>query len=208
MTRNTANGHRHRSTTPGLIVLLGSLVLAASCIVRPTQVRTDWRDPTAAPVRFQRAAIIFVAADSTLRREAEDRLAKRVRNAVPSYSLISEQQLAAADTHAIRSALAEGGFDGVLVVRLLGVATQSGGATIPASTPSEDLWAYLRGTPRSALAPGNQTTVTMESRIYSTTNGKLLWAGHSQSFNPLSLSELLNMLVDASADEIRRQGLL
>jgi hypothetical protein len=159
-------------------------------------------------VRFQKAAVVFVGADSTLRRQVEDRLAKRLGNVVASYSLISDQQLAAADTQAIHAALLGGGYDGALVVRLISVETQKGESTMPTTTPAEDLWAYLRRIPRSALIPGNQTTITMESRAYSTASGKPLWIGHSRSFNSLSLSELLNMLVDASADEIRRQGLL
>lgn len=187
---------------------LGTLVFAASCVARPTEIRTDWRDPGASTLRFQRAAVIFVGADSALRRQAEDRLAKRARNVVASYTLISDQMLAAADTQAIHAALSSGGFDGVLAVRLVSVETQRGEDTIPTTTPAEDLWTYLRRIPRSALVPGNQTTITMTSRAYSTMSGRLLWAGHSRSFNPLSLSELLNMIVDASADEIRRQGLL
>lgn len=196
-----------RPTLP-LIVLVASSVAAEACVARPSEVRTDWRDPTASTVRFQKAAVLFVGTDSTLRRQVEDRLAKRVRNLVASYSLISDQQLAAADTQAIHTALLSGGFDGALVVRLISVETQKGDSTIPATTPSEDLWAYLRRIPRSALVPGNQTAITMESRAYSTGRGTLLWAGHTRSFNPLSLSELLNMMVDASVDEIRRQGLL
>jgi hypothetical protein len=191
-----------------LIVLLSSSVFAGSCVARPTEIRTDWRDPTASTVRFQKAAVVFVGTDSTLRRQVEDRLTKRLGNAVASYSLISDQQLAAADTQAIHAALLSGGFDGAFVVRLVSVETQKGESTIPATTPSEDLWAYLRRIPGSALVPGNQTAITVESRAYSTGSGKPVWAGHSRSFNPLSLSELLNMIVDASADEIRRQGLL
>ena len=38
--------------------------------------------------------------------------------------------------------------------------------------------------------------------------GKLLWVGHSRSFNPVSLRELVNMIVDAAVKEVRSQGLL
>ena len=183
--------------------------LLAACVARPTHVTTDWRDPAARTVRFQRTAALFPGDDSTLRRQVEDRLASRLPNGVASYTIVPNQQLAAADTQGIHSALSSAGFDGVLVLRLVNVESQAAGVPAPAGTsPAEDLWAYLRRTPRAALTPGQQTVVSMESRIYSMPEGKLVWVGHTRSFNPVSLRELVNMIVDASVTEVRRQGLL
>jgi hypothetical protein len=154
-------------------------------------------------------AAFFPGEDAKLRRQVEDRLAGRLPNVVASHTFVPDEQLAAADTQTIRSALLDAGFDGVLVLRLINVESQSAGvATAEGTTPTEDLLAYLRRTPRSALTPGRQTVISMESRVYSMPGGKLLWVGHSRSFNPVSLGELVNMIVDASLEEVRRQGLL
>lgn len=48
----------------------------------------------------------------------------------------------------------------------------------------------------------------MESRLYSVRDGKLVWAGTSDSFSPLSIGELFDALVDASIQELRDQRLL
>ena len=48
----------------------------------------------------------------------------------------------------------------------------------------------------------------MESTVYSLSDAKLVWTGHSESFNPVSLKELVNMLVDGTVEELQRQGLL
>jgi len=182
--------------------------LFVACVARPTQVTTDWRDPGAQPLRFRRIAAFFAGEDATLRRQAEDRLAARLQNTVASWTIVPDSQLAAADTQTIRTALANAGVDGVIVLRLVDVASQSSGVpTATSGSPSEHLWAYLRRTPRSALTPGQQTVITMESRVYSIPAGRLLWAGHSRSFNPVSLRELVNMIVDASAAELQRQGM-
>ena len=182
--------------------------LLTACVARPTQVTTDWRNPDAQPLRFRRVAAFFAGEDATLRRQVEDRLAARLRNTVASYTLVPDSQLVAADTQSIRTALANAGIDGVIVMRLVDVASQASGVpTAAGATPSEDLWAYLRRTPRSALTPGRQTVITMESRVYSIPAGSLVWAGHSRSFNPVSLRELVNMIVDASAAEVQRQGM-
>ena len=195
--------------TPRFFAGVLTATLLTACVARPTHVTTDWRDPAATTVRFRKTVAFFAGDDSTLRRQVEDQLAKRLPNAVASYTFVSGQQLAAADTAAIRSALAAAGVDGVLVLRLKNVDTQPArGTTSMGATPTENLWAYLRRTPWSALTPGQQTVVSMESRVYSVPAGKLMWVGHSRSFNPVSLREMVNMIVDASVKEVRSQGLL
>jgi len=195
--------------TSRFVILCVVLLIAACVVARPTQVTTTWKDPDAGRVRFRKAAVVFVSKDSSLRRQIEDRYASRLPNATPSHSFLSDAQLAAADTQAIRAALLSAGSDGVVMLRLLSVETRSGGETSSADTaPTGDLWEYLRRTPRSALAPGSGAVITMESRVYAINDARLLWAGHSQSFNPLSIKELVNMIVDSSAEELRKQGLL
>lgn len=191
------------------LVITAVAAMLTACVARPTHVTTDWKEANAGTVRFRKTAAFFASDDTTLRRLVEDRLAARLPNGVASRTLVSDAQLFAADTQAIRSALANAGVDGVLVLRLVNVENTVAGVPAPGgATPAEDLWAYLRRTPRAALTPGRQTVVTMQSRIYSLSGGKLLWVGHSQSFNPVSLRELVNMVVDASVNEVRRQGLL
>ena len=196
-----------RAFSRSSISVVAAVLMA--CAARPTQVTTDWREPTTRALRFQKTVAIFTGDDAALRRQIEERLARRLPGGVASHTLVSDEQLAAADTGAIRSALSSAGADGVLVMRLVSVESQSAGRDVPATgSPSENLWAYLRRTPRSALTPGRETMITMQSRVYSLTDGKLVWTGHSRSFNPLSLKELVNMLADGSVEELRRQGLL
>ena len=183
--------------------------LLVACVARPTKVTTDWRDPAVRTVRFRKMAAFFPGEDATLRRQVEDRLAGRLPSVIASHTFVPDEQLAAADTQTIRTALSDAGYDGVLVLRLINVESQSAGVpTSAGATPTEDLLAYLRRTPRAALTPGRQTVVSMESRVYSMPAGKLIWVGHSRSFNPVSLGELVNMVVDGSIEEVRRQGLL
>jgi hypothetical protein len=194
--------------SPRMIAAVVTALLGA-CVARPTKVTTDWKDPAPRAMRFQKVAAFFPQEDPKLRRQVEDRLAGRLPNTVASYTFIPDERLAAVDTQAIQSALSDAGFDGVLVLRLVNVESQSAGIpTASETTPGEDLAAYLRRTPRAALKPGQQTVITMESRAYSVPGGKLVWVGHSRSFNPVSLGELVNMVVDASVAEVRRQGLL
>ena len=150
---------------------------------------------------------IFPGEDPELRRRAEDRMAGHIPNTVASYRIIPDAELA--DTQRVRAYLAEGGFDGVIVLRLISVEQQVGtDRTRLSDIASEDLLQYLRRTPRSALRPGQETVITMESRLYSFRDRKLVWAGTSESFNPLSLGELIGHLVDASVEELRKNRLI
>lgn len=189
-----------------LAVALIATALSA-CAARPTQVTTTWKDPSATPIQFRKVLAIFVGGDATMRRQIENRLARDVPNTVASHTVIPDAELA--DTQRVRSRIAGGGYDGVVVLRLAGVETRAGGETIPTmGDPSETLADYLRRSPRSALASGQETVIIMESRLYSVRDGKLVWAGISESFSPLSIGELVDQLVDASVQELREQRLL
>lgn len=148
-----------------LAVALIATALSA-CAARPTQVMTTWKDPSATPLQFRKVLAIFVGGDATMRRQIENRLARDVPNTVASHTVIPDAELA--DTQRVRGRIAGGGYDGVVVLRLASVETRAGGETIPTmGDPSETLADYLRRSPRSALASGQETVIIMESRLYS-----------------------------------------
>jgi hypothetical protein len=151
--------------------------------------------------------VIVAGEDPELRRRIEDRLAARLPNTTASYRTIPDAELA--DTQRVRAYLTEGGFDGVVVLRLLSVEQRVGtDSTRVSDMASEDLLRYLRRAPRSALRPGRETVITMETRLYSVGDRRLVWAATSESFNPLSLGELIGDLVDASVEELRKERLI
>jgi hypothetical protein len=194
-----------RSLSSLAVALIATALTA--CAARPTEVTTTWRDPVTTPIQFRRVLAIFVGGDTAMRRKIENRVARNVSNTVASNTVIPDAELA--DTVGVRSRIAEGGYDGVVVLRLTSVGMRAGGETIPTlGDPSETLAEYLRRSPRSALASGQETVITMESRLYSVRDGKLIWAGTSGSFSPLSIGELVDQLVDASIQELRDQRLL
>jgi hypothetical protein len=151
--------------------------------------------------------VIVAGEDPDLRRRFEDRLAARLPNTTASYQIIPDAELA--DTQRVRAYLTEGAFDGVVVMRLISVEQRVGTDTTRVSDiASEDLLRYLRRAPRSALRPGRETVIIMETRLYSFGDRRLVWAATSESFNPLSLGELIGHLVDASVEELRTQRLI
>ena len=189
-------------TSYHIMVVTAATILVAACAARPSRVSTSYVSPTLPSAPFRKTVAVFIGGDSALRRAIEGRLVQRLPNAVPSYTLIPDSRLG--DPERVRGDLMSAGFDGALVLSLLSVQSSSSHATSSPAAPSETLWEYLRRTPRIALTPGRETVITIVSRIYSVTDGKLLWAGRSESFNPLSIRELVDMHADAAADEARR----
>ena len=186
------------------LAVLGAMVPLASCIARPTKITTTWVAPNVSITPFKKALVVFLSNDTELRMRIEDRLARTLPNAVASYRLVPYDKFS--DVAAVRTDMSTQGFDGAVVMRLLGVETRSGSPQPSTTTPAEDLVEYLRQGPRNALQPGRgETVITVESRLYSIGTGKPLWVGRSESFNPVSLNELVDMIVDAASEEIRRQ---
>jgi hypothetical protein len=50
--------------------------------------------------------------------------------------------------------------------------------------------------------------VTVESLVYSAWQGKLLWAGQSETTNPEDLESFIGELVSAVGAELRKKGLI
>jgi hypothetical protein len=52
------------------------------------------------------------------------------------------------------------------------------------------------------------TIVRIETNIYSVKDGKLLWSGLSESFNPTGPAELVQGIVAAVVSDLKKQGML
>ena len=186
-------------------IVLPTVLLTACITARPTQVTTLWREPTTPSIAFTKSLAIFSSDDATLRVQIENHIATRLRGAVPSHRTVAIEQLT--DTQAVRRVVERDGYDGVIIMRLVGVEQRIANSAHALHPPTQGLWQYLRRTPLAAFKPGCEIAITMETSVYAVKDGKLVWVGRSTSFNPLSTRDLVGTIVDASIDEARRQRL-
>lgn len=173
-------------------------------------VETSWTDPGAAGRRleFRKVATIAMFQDGVLRRVAEDELARAIRagpsgiEAVPSYRSLSASALPSAE--GVRSALESAGFDGAVVVRVVDSQER---VTV---TPGIQRWGYgpRWGTLYDPGSVRTDTIVHVETSIYSVADGKLLWSGASQTYNPRDVSDLVDDVVRDVGSTLREQGLI
>ena len=191
-------------------------VLLAGCATSSTQLVNSWKDPSAPGTRFKKVLTVCACKDAGTRRTVEDRLAAAIKGSEPSYSVLSDEQLG--DRARTKQALLDGGFDGVVMLRLVSVDKSS--TYVPGQAYVVPVgyhtmyggWGYggyaAYGT---AYDPGyvkEDQLVNFDTNIYRVEDEKLLWASRSQTSNPESVATLIDEIIAETAAEMKKQKVI
>jgi hypothetical protein len=191
---------RQQVMTRGLLV--AGLVLASACA--STEMTDTWVDPAAKGAGLSRVAVLCLARDEGLRRMAEDQVSKQstATKLVPSYQVMQGVDLH--DREAVKRALRNAGFEGVLLMRLASVQEKIVPGPYYSFDPYYD-WAY-----GGAYAPQTQTIVRMASSLYDlrTPDGKLVWSGASRTFDPSSARQVVDEVSHEVAKALQKNRLI
>jgi hypothetical protein len=196
------------------IALLAVVVGGGAC--GTTKFKSTWMDPAAPPGELQgkRVAAIAVPAEESRRKGAEDRLvmelAKQGVQAVPGYQLMKTQ--APKDPAALVSLLRQQNVEGAVVMREVQRRERSnylpayvpGGPSIIPGSERIDGWGSIFG-------PGyvdTDLTVAVETVIYSVPEGKPLWRGVSETFDPVQADAVVKNTADDATRALTRAGLI
>ena len=137
-----------RLTAP-VVGLATALTLVAGCAT--TNISSSWVTPGARPVTFDNTLVVFMHAEETTRRAAEEYLVARIGSdrAVASYTVISQNEVR--NTDRAKVTVRNAGFDGVVVLRVIGVEEHVNleGVAMP---PSYELRAGVLGVLRGRMA--------------------------------------------------------
>jgi hypothetical protein len=197
------------------VVLGAFLLFALGCAT--TTFESTWKNPDAQVVNpaGKVVAAVFVSADESRRRAAEDALVRdlnaRGAHGVAAYTLLPPS--IHANSEQARERFKAAGVEGVVTMRVISSKDRftytPGYMTFP---PYYDrfsgYWGYGWGT---VYEPGylqTDTIVSVETLVYSLTQDKLLWAGTSRTTNPTDLDKFVNEIADAAAKAMTQQGLL
>jgi hypothetical protein len=200
-----SNTSAHRSIAISTLILF---LLAAVTSCNTTKLVDVWKEPNYTGGPLKNIIVIGVAHDLTTKRTFEDIFCQALKDekikATPSYSLFPEG--AEVNKDMIRAKVKEGGYDGVILTRLVGKDEQT--TYTPGMAYSTGGWygggyygAYGYGY-GVAYSPGYVTTQQI-FRIQTTLwaaqdDGKLIWTGTSETVDPQSAkstSEQLTRLV-------------
>ncbi len=101
------------------VLLCAATATIAACASSKTTLTTTWKDPSVTELRVSKIVTVGVSADPRWREIVEDELSYLVKNSVPAYSVIPED--AARNLETARRFLKSGGYDAVVIMRLVGV---------------------------------------------------------------------------------------
>lgn len=195
---------------------LGLALLVVGCATRTT-LSDVWTADTVPGAPLERVLVIGISDSDLGRRSFEDgfvaSLARRGVEATPSYELIPDRQQVSRDV--VRDAIRGRGFDGVLVTRLLEVDEES--RYVPPQTyvtPSyygRGLYGYMGHGWDVVHQPGYAITTTivrLETHLYDARSAELVWAAHSDTFEPRSKSDAVESVTAVLAERLAADGMI
>ena len=197
-----------RSSRLVLTVLVTTLALAA-CASSGRLVQS-WKDPSLKKLDFDRVVAIALVEDGPTRRLAESEMARIIGpDAVPGSQVIPEEELQDIDN--VKARLKDGGFDGVITIRLVDAETEIRDEQDPLPTAYYTIWGYYgfvtiaeRGPAYLAL----DSKLQIEVNIYSLESEKLLWSGTTETMQPRLLETLVKDVADLVSKRLKREGLI
>jgi hypothetical protein len=183
----------------GMVAIAG--LMTAGCA--STQMTSTWTDPAARGMAMTRVVVVALTPDEGIRRMAEDEVAHSIKSAevVPSYLALGGTDLAA--TKAVKAKLREGGYQGVLVIRVASVKEQPVVTAGPYMT-FDGYYDYAAGTAMVEM----DTTIKVVSNLYSLDGNKLVWSGVSSTFDPSSLRQMVGDVAHAVAKDLEKNHLI
>jgi hypothetical protein len=194
-------------------------ILSASCALMAAVILSactpglvsSWKAPDAAPFQMngEKVAAVVMVKDESLRRAAEDALARELsgRGAVgiPMYTIFPQAD--PNDEPAAKAAAERAGIVGIVVMRPVRVDKKIS-STLDARPA---FWGGYYGFGWGASYGGEirtDTIVTIETLVYSLAQNKLVWGGQSETTNPAKVGRVIEDTAKRVADELVRQGLL
>ena len=196
--------------------LLALVTAATGCA--SSSFNSTWVNPEAAPAAFAGKKVLAVVQvkEEGRRRSGEDALAaeitKRGGQGIASYTMFASSA-PGQDTAAARARAQQAGISGIVLMRFRGKeqsvsSSPSYNTTMMMGDPFyRNAWgAYGYGWSTSEIR--TDTKVLVETRVYSLEQGRLLWAGSSETLNPSTSDDVVRELATGVAKEMQKVRLL
>ncbi|MCG6888773.1 MAG: hypothetical protein LJE92_04235 [Gammaproteobacteria bacterium] len=191
-----------------LMVMLLTVLLAGCAATRSVM---EWQDK-AYSGKLNNILVIAAVDDNTMRHRVEDAYSEKFASmslrATPGYTLIANDLPLSRET--VETAIAGQHLDAVLVTRLLGV------EEVEEYQPPGSI-DYYRGYHRyyahsmMVSSPGyyrKYKLLTLETNLYDTRTGKLVWSMQSESIDSSAPQKLIDEQIALTVARLQARGLL
>jgi hypothetical protein len=199
------------------LVLLVAVCAGVNVSADKPEFTSTWKAPEAAGVRFvgKKVAALVISNDQNIRVSAEEQLVseigKRGVNGIATYRMAPAEELTTPER--ARPWFERAGIEGVVALRPVSAETEvihSPSQWVTSSYYST-LWGYYGYGWSGVYVPGGtrrDTTLVVETLVFSLPMNKLLWAGISTTMNPEKQPTFMKQLVDAAVNEMKKQRLI
>ncbi len=188
-----------------------ALLCLSSCST--AQVKDVWTAPDVSKISFKKVLVIAATKDGATRRGFEDAAVAAMPGvmAVPSYAFL-KGEADIADAAKISSELKTAGFDGVVVMRMIGDRSEVNVYQDMSYPVGYRSFGGYYG--RYAMMGYNSTTVTtdriisVETTIYEFPGEKLIWSGVTESTSPGNIKVLVTDAIATIRQQLIKQKLI
>ncbi len=206
-----------------MATMLGALLFCAGCGGPGTQFSATWTSPDYAQMQeVDEVLVVAVTKTEVRRRIFEDSLVSKLQaegiSAYPSNQF--HESVDQMDEEEVEALIKERGIEAVIVTRVINIDRKD--VVVPPSTtvsgypsygsPYYNSWyGYYSHGYAVTHDPGytyEELTVSLETNLYDSANGKLIWSGQSDSFNPSSTQDVIGPTTEIIVDELVYQKLL
>jgi len=200
----------------GRATLAITLSLGVALAASDPKFTSTWKAPEATGVSFagKKVAALVMSSDQNLRVSGEEALARvlagRGLQTVATYRMAPAEELTTPER--ARPWFERAAVDGVVVLRPVSKDTQvTYSPSMWVTSSYSTLWGYYGYGWTGVYTSGSKrsdTTIVVETLVYSVPMDKLLWAGVSTATNPKEAQAFIKDLVDEAVKEMRKQGLV
>jgi hypothetical protein len=202
--------------TPKVVWLLAAAVIAAGCGTA-TAFRTTWRNPESKPVRLdgQKIVVLVISTQDATRRAGEDTVAAQITargaQGVAAWTILPTADMQ--DQEKTRAALTKAGAVAVVTMEIVPEIRRGGSGdfrTTMRDVSNASFWGNYNWAWNNAwyAGPPPNSSIWVETLVYSLQPDQLLWGGRSRTVNPSAVSAVFGEVANAAALEIERSGLL
>ncbi len=190
---------------------LAVVFLLVTCACASTKMTKAWVYPERGPLQFESVMALVLVQDSLIRRNGEDVLVEQIRqaDAVASYTFLPESDLA--DEDKVRAAVVKSGVEAIIVMRPIYDEQET--RYVPGSYPTyyHSFYGYYGWAYPVVYSPGyfkQDRLVGIETNIYDTADGKLVWSGMSETTNPKNTRKTIADTAKAVRSAMKKHGFI
>ena len=185
--------------------------LLVTCVCASTKMTKAWVYPERGPLQFESVMALVLVQDSLIRRNGEDVLVEEIRqaDAVASYTLLPESDLA--DEDKVRAAVVKSGVEAIIVMRPMYDEQETRYVSGSYPTYYNSFYGYYGWAYPVVYSPGyfkQDRLVGIETNIYDTADGKLVWSGMSETTNPKNTRKTIADTAKAVRSAMKKHGFI